>query len=153
MSYFVFEIFGVETVKLRFTKLGIKANEAMPAMIAVLDYLRHAAGATMDSQGRRTGGSWSQLKPATIRRKARLGQDPRIERATGLLYESLTRAGHPNQIANVTKTSATFGSDLPYARAQSKGDPKHNLPARPLIKLNQNDHNNIGRIILDYIAS
>src|ERR1041385_3006828 len=126
--YFRIEIIGDKIATLRLKRIGDHAANATPVMVAVLDEMRRIAGATMDSQGRRGGGSWAFLQPETIRRKARAGLDPRIERATGLLYESLTRAAHPNQIAEVSRSDAALGSNLPYARAQSKGT--RTLPAR-----------------------
>lgn len=149
--YFRIEILGDKLATLRLKRIGERAYNPSPVMIGVLDELRRIAGATMDSQGRRGGGSWAFLKPATIRRKARMGLDPRIERATGLLYESLTRAGHPDQIAEVSRSGAALGSALPYARPQSKGT--RTLPARPLVKVNEYDKNRIGQMILEYIVS
>ncbi len=149
--YFRIEIFGDKLATLRLKRIGEHAANPAPAMIGVLDELRRIAGATMDSQGRRGGGSWAFLKPDTIRRKARMGLDPRIERATGLLYESLTRAGHPDQIATISRSGAALGSALPYSKAQSRGT--RTLPSRPLVKVTDYDKNRIGRMVLEYIVS
>jgi phage gpG-like protein len=144
------EILGDKRAEFMLVSMGRRAADVGPALeSSVADLLRNIAGATFDSQGRRGGGSWARLKPATLRRKARMGQDPRIEHATGALRNSLTK----DAVIDTTRNSLSFGSNLPYAHAQSAGDPSHNLPARPLIKLTPYDRRRISGILLDYIVT
>jgi phage gpG-like protein len=135
----------------KFQAMGLRATHAQPAMLQIVEIIRRAFDITMTSQGRRGGGSWQQLKPETIRRKAKKGLDPRIEFATHALYESLTRTAAGSRVV-VDENHLTIGSDLAYARAQHFGLPSKNVPARPLITIVEGDRKDIGRVILAHIV-
>lgn len=144
------QIFGEKKAAARLVRLGSHVSDISPVGSLIGDVFRNAADKTFSSQGRRGGGSWKRLAPETIRRKARLGLDPRIEHATLLLRNSLTQKGHPQQVLTVHRDGIDFGSSVKYARNQDRGS---NVPKRPLVKLVAGDISRIKGIILDWIVT
>lgn len=92
--------------------------------------------ATFTGQGRRGGGSWHALDKATIRNKARKGQDPRILIATSALMNSYTRRGDSHQQLSVTPSGITLDSTLTYGEVHQLGE---GVPKREFIKFYPND--------------
>lgn len=68
------------------------------------------------SEGR-TGehGMWPEIRPETIRRKIRKGQDTRILHATHELEDSLTRMTDKNHVRRITKDEIFLGTKDPKA--------------------------------------
>jgi phage gpG-like protein len=142
---------GDKDVVEKFTTMGLRATHAQPAMLQIVEIIRRAFEISMTAQGRRGGGSWQQLKPDTIRRKAKKGLDPRTEFATHALYESLTRTAAGSRVV-VTDSSLSVGSDFAYARTQQFGLPSKNVPARPLITIVEGDRRDIAKVILAHVV-
>lgn len=87
------------------------------------------------SQGRRSGGSWAQLKPETIRRKG----NSEILIETGDLFRSVTVPGARYQDVQVTRTIINFGTDRPGATTQQFGDASRGIRARPFLRFTARD--------------
>lgn len=104
-----------------------------------------------DSNERRFGGygHWPANAPATLEKKTRLGQDMRVERATGALYRSLTSARAAGQVDVRNPQEFRFGTDLPYARYQQG---TRHQPARDLIELSPAERKKVSDLISAYIA-
>lgn len=64
---------------------------------------------------------WAPLAPDYRARKARRGLDARTMRATGELERALTSGRGPGAVAEISRTEATFGTDLPRAVYAQRG--------------------------------
>lgn len=137
------QIIGLEDVYRKIIRTAVAPSLARSAMDQVATELMRIIEQTFLSQGRRGGGSWRFLQPETVRRKIRMGQDPRILFATHALFNSLTNRGDPRQKLRVSNTEVLLGSKLPYARKQQE--------ARPMIKLTRSDKLRIDKIIADHV--
>lgn len=87
--------------------------------------------------------SWDPLAPATVAKKARLGQPARALEATGGLRRSFTDGG-PGSIAEIGPEGARFGSSHPLAAVHHQGDPRTNLPARDLLQVSDEFLDQVG---------
>lgn len=144
-------IIGDREAEATFTRMGVRVQNAEPAMILIGQQLQRIAEISMTAQGRRGGGSWAALKPDTIRRKAKRGLDPRTEFATHALFNSLTKLA-PGSHIETDDSSIRFGSDLAHARTQHIGLPSKNVPARPLMTIVEGDRKMMAKTILDHIV-
>ncbi len=92
------------------------------------------------------GPGWPPLADSTRERK----QDPRILRATGALYRSLTAASASDQIDERRPDRLEFGTAVPYARFHEYGT--RNMPRRVLIDLRPPERDEIRGVLERYIA-
>lgn len=99
-----------------------------------------------DSQGRRGGGSWKPLDPATIKRKG----SSRILVETGALEASLTEPGATFQVLKIGPNYVEFGTDHPAAEFHQEGTSR--MPRRPLIKLVPGDITRWERMIETHLV-
>ena len=126
-----------------------------PAMEIIGEEMADNARETFESQGRRGGGSWTKLSEKRMREKAREKIDPRIEFGeTHRLYVSLAQIGSPENKLIIKGSANTWavalGTTVPYAKAQHRGVPSRNLPARKLYKSVPGDVVRFERIIVQY---
>jgi phage gpG-like protein len=129
-----------------------RSHNMQPAMEAVGRYLMGATARTFAAQGRPR--RWAALKPATIRDRLRRGYGPApILVRSRTLFRSLTQPGAPYSILRARPRSLQYGSRLRYFRPHQHGVPEHNLPARAMLQLLNQDKAQIGRIINTYISS
>lgn len=127
--------FGVPVVNRKIMRMGAAAVRTRPVMESVGMDMRRVQSRIFASQGRRGGGSWQQLAASTRRKKARLGQDPRILFGTHRLYDSVTRKT-ADSIYKITNDAIDFGSKRPGAFAHQAGI---GVPRRPFIKFTEDD--------------
>jgi phage gpG-like protein len=94
---------------------------------------------------------WPELKDITKELRAKAGHTPNDPLlVTGALRDSIHY--------RTTPTSATIGSDSPYAGAQENGNPKKNLPPRPFLgpagrRHTRNFVNTVGTYVAYALAS
>lgn len=105
----------------RMREFESRAGDMSPAFREIHKQFLAAERGIFASQG---GGKWQPLTPAYAARKARHGQDPRIERATGALAQALTSGAGPGAVKEITRNSATFGTNLPEAVYAHRGSGK-----------------------------
>lgn len=135
------QIQGWQAVRRQLLRGADAAGNMKPALWEVREDMFRVIRATFTGQGRRGGGSWKALDPATAARKARLGLDPRILFARGRLYDSFTRRGSRFMRSHVTNEEIFLDSTLPYADTHQFGDPERGIPARPFIDFTPVDRN------------
>lgn len=85
-------------------------------------------------------GWWKQLSMPYADIKARNYGDLPILELTGALKASLTSETATGAITKKEKDSLTLGSSISYAHWHQTGTPKGQMPARPPISLNENQH-------------
>lgn len=133
------QISGVQSVRRQLLRGAERAGNMRPALWLVREDMFRVIRATFTGQGRRGGGSWRALDPATVARKVRKGQDPRILMATHHLVDSFTLRGSRFMRSSVTKDVILLDSTLPYKDVHQYGDPGRNIPARPFIDFTPRD--------------
>jgi hypothetical protein len=135
---------GFDNVYSKIIRTAVAPTQAKSAMDQVATELMRIIEQTFLSQGRRGGGSWRFLQPETLRRKIRLGQDPRILFATHALFNSLTHRRDPMQDLRISNTEVRLGTKLSYARVQHA--------TRPIVKLTKSDRRRMDKIIADHVV-
>lgn len=99
---------------------------------ALTPTVRLHMGEWMDDQGR---GTWAPLSPRYARWKQANYPGRRLMVLEGTLSESLHGQGE-FAVTRITERGAEWGTRVPYARAHHLGYKEGNLPARPLMQLN-----------------
>lgn len=127
--------------------LGQNAVFPRAALNEIVEDMRRISRIQFESEGRRGGGSWRQLEPATIRRKAARGRDIGILRETEKLFNSLTLPHSRNQDVQISPDGIRFGSKLEYADTHHFGDEDRGIPARPLFTVVDGDVRRWERIL------
>lgn len=133
------ESYGETIVKRSLMRLASDFEEPRGALEAVADLLRHDVELQFDSEGGHASGGWPPLSQRRVEEKARLGLDPRILRATGALFESLTRKYDSRHIERLSGSSLTFGSSVFYGIYHQSSSPRTVIPFRPPIALTDQD--------------
>jgi phage gpG-like protein len=137
VTHFKILIFGDEKVRRQLLRGAAVAADMRPTLNEIADDMMNVVEATFTGQGRRYGGSWKALEPATIRRKLKKGQDSRILIATGAMMDSMTKRGDENQHLVVTADSIELSSNLDYPEVHQKG--KGHMPQRKFIQFYSQD--------------
>lgn len=120
MSAFRFSHAGTDEVTRSLERFGGRAEDMRPALRDVSDEIRKATRVRFAAQG---AGDWPPLAPATVRKKAALGQSPKILVATGALRRSLTNKRAKGSIRQVERRFVVVGTKLFYARFQTERPP------------------------------
>jgi phage gpG-like protein len=136
---------GVAAVHL--ARMGKRARDVRDASYKVRTVFRKAEESRFRSNG---AGTWQGLADSTRQRKAAMGQDPRILRATGALYKSLTAPRASNQVDERKPDALRFGTSVPYAAFHDTG---RGVPRRQLIDLTGAERRAIEDEIAKYVAS
>jgi len=110
-------------------QIGDRARDLRPIWPGVGDDVRHAMVRQFATEGAYLGKPWKPTSPGYVQWKVRHGLDPQLLVATGRLLRSLT--SRPMGVERYNAHSATFGSDVPYARFHQHGT--RYMPARPPI--------------------
>jgi phage gpG-like protein len=141
----VSEIEGEEIVRRALEAIGAKADDFEPAFKAAQPEFYRIEEENLNSENASgKSGKWEELSESYKEEKIRRGLPEDIEKASKVLFESLTGEA-PGSVTIITKTEAAFGTDLPYAKAQHFGLEEKNLPARPLIDLSEAQMQEIAR--------
>lgn len=118
------------------------------AMEIAAEILREETKLQFDTQGRHASGGWRALADSTKAFKARRNLDPRILRATGALFTTLTDkyGGARGLDGTIYKhieeigpsgDSLRFGSTAAYGVYHQSSQPRHKIPYRPPIALTE----------------
>jgi phage gpG-like protein len=125
------KVFGLTTTGTQnsaavLNSIGGRGADARPAWPAIFKLMQADTGQRFDRGGE---GDWQKLAEATIDAKARKHQDPRIMRASGALYKSLTGDRGRGALRRKSRYQLTYGTSVFYARFHQlgKGVPKREL--------------------------
>lgn len=130
---------GETIVERRLLRFADNIEHPQAALEVVGDVLREATEKQFDSEGGYASGGWKELAQSTIDRKARLGQDPHILRATDRLMESLTRKFDSDHIEQISGETLTFGSSVSYGLFHQSSQPRTKIPFRPPVAITEED--------------
>lgn len=134
---------GAEQAAAHLAQMGERASDVRPAhallqpVFAVDESRRFAV----------EGPGWAQLSEDTQRIKAANGMDASILRATGALYDSLTRMAG---VSEGRRDALAFGTDVPYARFHQHGT--RFMPKREPVGLSQSARQEMTQLLTTYIA-
>ena len=128
--------------------------EMEPVMEAIFFEMLEANRVQIDSGGRRAGGSYANLRPATVDKKG--GAD--ILRTEGArpgytlfghdtLVRSVTEEGAPEQHKIVTNDRVELGTTRPYAATHQYGWPDRHIPRRPFLLITPGDEEKYNNMI------
>jgi phage gpG-like protein len=130
------KVFGEDIVRRRFLRFARAVSDASAAFAEIAGLLSEATRENFDTRGVSGGSRWQDLKPATSARKARLGLDPRILRATGRLYASL-----------VGGEGSTGRARGPYGVYHQSSAPRRVIPYRPPVRLNELQRRSVAKAL------
>ena len=145
---FAIDTLGVRQIDRELTSMSGRIDDMSVAMGDIFDYIRKVERKQFDSEGKYGSDGWKQLAPSTIESKKAHNLDPRILRATGDLFEAMTRRGDGKQVAVAKRDGLVFGTTLPYAQFHQQG---RGVPKRPVVELKEPDRREIIKIIQHYI--
>ena len=137
---------GLKRSQKSLTDMGARAQDVRRAAYAVRTVFRKAEEHRFDSKG---AGSWPALAASTLERDVRGNRDPRILRATGALYRSLTATRASGQVDRREPHELAFGTSLFYAHFHEQGA---GVPQRVLIDLTDRERREINDKLAAYIA-
>jgi phage gpG-like protein len=156
-------VFGEDIVRRRFLRFSRAVSDASAAFREIAGILSDSTRQNFESRGVSGGSRWQDLAPATSARKARLGQDPRILRATGRLFASLVggeaatgrarglggrfTAGAGDHVEEITATSLKWGSRVPYGVYHQSSAPRRVIPYRPPVRLNELQRRSVAKAL------
>lgn len=149
MIQITFDMGGVEVVKQQFATYGADVSDLTPAWTEIADDVQAQFALNMASEGAVFGHGWAPLQPNTIAERVRkgYGAGPILWR-TGELGQSLSGDGGM-AIKEVTPTSMTVGTSVPYATYHQTGTKK--MPQRKIIGLSFAARSQVVRVLADYI--
>ncbi len=96
-----------------------------------------------DAEGRPT--LWKALKPKTIERRLKAGKWP------GQILQ-VNRNLNNSILPKVDENRAIIGTNLPYARPHQFGSPRQKIPARPFLRLQEDEKQSIKKRITEWYA-
>lgn len=123
--------------------LGDRAADAFRALTPqVRDVFRAGEQRRFDT----SGPGWAPLAASTLERKARQNLPPAILRATGALYQSLTR----DPTADAVSGGLRLGTGVFYAQFHQAGT--GTMPRRELVAVSDRDAQAIADLVGEYIT-
>jgi hypothetical protein len=136
----------------------------------VYPYARRRIGLRFGDGGDDVSGPWAPLKPATIRYREeeikkygfRIGPSEPINIRSFMMFSHLMRSHSVRTSSDVSALSipgTLKGNPSAYSvetmqrklRIAQQGDPKRNIPARPVLGLNQKDEKDIHELTINWI--
>lgn len=111
-----------------------------PAFASMGEFMMRRIDDNFRGQNDPDGVAWAPLSAAYRKRK----------RGTKILTESGRLRASVTYLA--TTVSVTVGTNTKYARAHQLGYKKRNLPARPFLGASDRDVDELGNILMDYLA-
>lgn len=121
-------------------EIEARLNNLRPAFASMGEYMMRRIDDNFRGEHDPDGAAWAPLSAAYRKQK----KGTKILTETGRLRASITYLA--------TTVSVTVGTNTKYARALQKGYPKRNLPARPFLGASEQDEEELGQILLDYLA-
>ena len=132
-----FDLLGERQVRRRLEQFSVLVNSAEPAWLAIAEDFLRLERRQFGSEGEAGSGGWAPLSPAYGAWKAVRYPDSPLLQKSGALVNSLTWAGAPGQVRDITPFSVTLGTSVPYARLHQDGTPT--MPQRRPIELTEAD--------------
>lgn len=145
---FVLETLGVRQIDRELVSMKGRVGDMTGAMPAIFDLIRRVERRQFDSQGAYASGGWKRLAQSTLDYKKAHNLDPRILRATGDLFDAMTKKGDGKQVALATRSGLVFGTTLDYAQFHQQG---RGVPKRVVVELHESERRDIIKIIQQYI--
>jgi phage gpG-like protein len=159
--------YGVPVVLRKIEMAQAAATNLKPALDKIMEYVFEVETELFDAEGERGGPRWHPLSYRWLQTKRRKNLDLRILRATGDLYDSLTKWRHPLQILRIEgKTGKiVFGSKRPYARVHWDGlefqyfvpgqdEPEvGSIPKRRFIRFTSQDRDDMADFLRTHITA
>lgn len=130
---------GEKIVDRELTRFSDRLEQPTEALEVVATLLREAVEQQFATEGQHASGGWPKLAQSTIDRKARLGLDPHILRATDHLMNSLIHKYDPDHIERLLGSSLVFGSTDSVGVYHQSSMARSKIPYRPPIALTQGD--------------
>jgi phage gpG-like protein len=123
---FGFTTTGTQKSAAVLNSIGGRGADARPAWPSIFKLMQADTAERFNRDGE---GDWQRLAEATIDAKARKHQDPRIMRASGALYKSLTGDRARGALRRKSRYQMRYGTTVFYARfhQMGKGVPKREL--------------------------
>jgi phage gpG-like protein len=125
------KVFGLTTTGTQesaavLNSVGGRGADARPAWPVIFKLMQADTAERFNRDGE---GDWQKLAASTIDAKARKHQDPRIMRASGALYKSLTGDTGRGALRRKSRYQMRYGTSVFYARFHQtgKGVPKREL--------------------------
>lgn len=147
MIQLTIESYGEQIVNRTLTRFEGEFENPRHTLEAIGMMLREAVEKQFDTEGRHASGGWPALAQSTKERKAQLGLDPHILRATDRLRQALIRKFDPEHVEHVAGDSLTFGATVPYGVYHQSSQPRKRLPYRPPVALSQEDKRSIVKTV------
>lgn len=128
-------VWGIREQIDRIGQLSARARNLTRFFEREADLFRERMEEQFDTGGKHTGGSWEPLEPIYAAwKEAHYPGQPILVRE-GHLRESLTAAGAPGHVEEITPTSLVVGTRNPTAAMHQWGTRR--MPARPIIVLEE----------------
>lgn len=116
-------------------QLGRDVRSWRPAWRAAAPYLARGIAANITGRGGLNGAAWAPLKPGTVRRKMRLGQNRGPLIGTGANILDPFTGG--SAVVDMTATRMKVGVANKIANIQHHGSTKRGIPARRFVDWNR----------------
>lgn len=131
--------FGPEAPRIRFglEQWSRDIRDFTPVFNLLFRVVEHHFRQQFATEGEITGPEWEALSEAYGEWKARQHPGKLKLHLTGRLKDSLTKDRASDAIRVASSRSAIFGTDVEYASAHQTGVPTRGLPARPIIRFNE----------------
>lgn len=133
------EVFGEPVLRRRLLRMSDNLTDGREAFRKVVRILERATRRQFASKGSYGGSPWAALKPETVARKRRLGQDARILRATGALFESLVSETSSAHVQDIGRQTLRWGSSIRYGVYHQSRRARRVIPFRPPVRLPEHD--------------
>ena len=135
-------------------RLGHKLDNTVPLMKEISGVLEDSVQQNFAEEGRP---KWAELRPATKARRARQGKSGKALQVTGRLVSSIHARYGPNEAAVGTNYPSApthqFGAKKGAYGVTKHGSPIPwgDVPARPFLRLAEDDIREIEQVIGDYL--
>lgn len=133
----VFEVNGTVQLSRRLERFSILTADAAPAFEAIADDFLRIERRQFGSEGEYGSGGWAPLSDSYGAWKAIHYPDSPLLQKEGDLVNSLTWAGAPGQVRDITPVSIELGTTVPHGIFHQDGTDR--MPARPPVQLTEAD--------------
>jgi phage gpG-like protein len=144
----ILEVRGAGKAAADLAELGVRGSDIRRVADDVRAVYRKSNARRFASSGL---GAWPALADSTLERKQRGGYPSQTLVRSGDLARSLTSTRAPDQIDERDPAALRFGTTLPYAGYHDTGTGGEKK--RELVELTAAEHDEISRLVSDYIAN
>jgi phage gpG-like protein len=134
---------GIDRAQRLFAQAKDRMRDLSPPLKKARNVMLFSINSNFKAGGRPK--TWRPLRPATLRRKISQGLNlTPLTGKTGRLQSSVTASVRGNRLA--------IGTSIVYGAAHQFGYPPRNLPKRPYLIFQQQDLDDIERLVVSYIT-